>query len=51
MSGKPITKQQVKLYMSYRNQPKQTQVKAAAKAGFSESRGSSTNGTNMLCTA
>ena len=37
MSGKAITKQQVKLYMSYRNQPKQTQVKAAAKVGFSES--------------
>lgn len=36
MSGKPITQQQVKLYMSYIKKPKQTQLKAAAKAGFSE---------------
>ena len=36
MPGKPITQQQVKLYMSYRNQPKQSQAKAAAKAGISE---------------
>ncbi|MFT6896836.1 MAG: hypothetical protein ACJA13_001240 [Paraglaciecola sp.] len=36
MSGKPITLQQVKLYMSHRNQPNQSQGKAAAKAGFSE---------------
>jgi len=36
MPGISITKQQVKLYMSYRKQPKQTQLKAAAKAGFSE---------------
>jgi hypothetical protein len=36
MPGTSITKQQVKLYMSYRKQPEQTQVKAAAKAGFSE---------------
>ncbi|MFT5636999.1 MAG: DNA-binding XRE family transcriptional regulator, partial [Cognaticolwellia sp.] len=36
MPGTSITKQQVKLYMSYRKQPEKTQVKAAAKAGFSE---------------
>ncbi len=36
MSGKPITQQQVKLYMSYRNQPKQSQASSSAKAGFSE---------------
>lgn len=36
MSGKSITQQQVKLYMSYRNQPKQSQASSAAKAGFSE---------------
>lgn len=36
MHGKSITQQQVKLYMSYRNQPKQSQAKAAAKAGISE---------------
>lgn len=36
MPGKPITQQQVKLYMSYIKKPKQTQLKAAAKAGFSE---------------
>jgi hypothetical protein len=36
MSGKPITQQQVKLYMSNRNQPDQSQVSAAAKAGLSE---------------
>ncbi len=34
MSGTPITKQQVKLYMSYRN--KSSQAKAASKAGISE---------------
>jgi hypothetical protein len=34
MSGKSITQQQVKLYMSYRT--KQSQVKAAAKAGISD---------------
>ena len=34
MSGTPITLQQVKLYMSYRN--KSSQVDAAAKAGISE---------------
>lgn len=34
MSGKPITKQQVNLYMSYRQEL--NQVKAAAKAGISE---------------
>ena len=37
MSGKPITQQQVKLYMSNRNQPDQSQAKSAAKAGLSES--------------
>lgn len=36
MSGTSITNQQVKLYMSYRKESEQTQVKAAAKAGFSE---------------
>lgn len=36
MSGKPITQEQVKLYMSYRKNPKQSQVTSAAKAGFSE---------------
>ena len=36
MPGKLIKPQQVKLYMSHRNQPKQTQVKAAAKADISE---------------
>ena len=36
MSGKPITQQQVKLYMSNRNQPDQSQASAAAKAGLSE---------------
>jgi DNA-binding XRE family transcriptional regulator len=36
MSGKPITQQQVKLYMSYRNQPQQSQASAASKAGLSE---------------
>ena len=34
MSGKPITKQQVNLYMSYRKDHKQTT--AAAQAGMSE---------------
>lgn len=34
MSGKPITKQQVNLYMSYRQE--HNQVKAAAKVGISE---------------
>jgi hypothetical protein len=34
MSGKPITQQQVKLYMSYRK--KHSQVKSAAKASISE---------------
>lgn len=34
MSGKSITQQQVKLYMSYRT--KQSQMKAAAKAGISD---------------
>ncbi len=36
MSGKPINQQQVKLYMSCKKQPKQTQLTAATKAGFSE---------------
>lgn len=36
MSGKSITQEQVKLYMSYRKQPNQTQVSSAAKAGISE---------------
>jgi len=37
MPGKSINQQQVNLYMSYRKNPKHSQVKAAAKAGFSES--------------
>lgn len=36
MSGKPITQEQVNLYMSYQKSSKQTQASAAAKAGFSE---------------
>ena len=36
MPGKSITHTQVKLYMSYHKNPKQTQISAAAKAGFSE---------------
>jgi len=36
MPGKSITQQQVKLYMSYRKKPKQSQSTSAAKAGFSE---------------
>lgn len=36
MSGKSINQQQVKLYMSYRKQPNNTQLSAASKAGFSE---------------
>jgi hypothetical protein len=36
MTGKPITQQQVKLFMSYRNHPHHTQASAAAKAGISE---------------
>jgi len=36
MSGTSITREQVKLYMSHRKQPKHTQVSSAAKAGFSE---------------
>ena len=36
MPGKPITQQQVKLFMSYRIQPNHTQSSAAAKAGISE---------------
>jgi len=36
MSGKSITQEQVKLYMSHRKQPNQTQVSSAAKAGISE---------------
>ena len=36
MPGKPINQLQVKLYMSYRNQPNQSQSSAAAKAGFSQ---------------
>ncbi|MFK5855550.1 MAG: IS21 family transposase [Bacteroidota bacterium] len=36
MPGKPITKKQVKLYMSNRKNAKQLQVTSAAKAGFSE---------------
>jgi hypothetical protein len=36
MSGKPITQEQVNLYMSYQKNPKQSQASAAAKAGFSE---------------
>ena len=36
MSEKPITQQQVKLYMSNRTQPEQSQASATAKAGLSE---------------
>ena len=36
MPGKSITQNQVKLYMSNRKNPKQSQVTSAAKAGFSE---------------
>jgi len=36
MPGKPITQEQVNLYMSYRKNPKQLQATSAAKAGFSE---------------
>ena len=36
MPGKSINQLQVKLYMSYRNQPNQSQSSAAAKAGFSQ---------------
>ena len=36
MPGKSITPKQVQLYMSHRNQPKKTQVQAAAKADISE---------------
>ena len=36
MSGKSITSEQVKLYMSHRKQTDHTQVSSAAKAGFSE---------------
>jgi hypothetical protein len=36
MPGKPITQEQVNLYMSYQKNPKQTQASAAAKAGFSQ---------------
>ncbi len=36
MPGKHINQQQVNLYMSIRNNPDQSQVKAAAKAGISE---------------
>lgn len=36
MSGKPITQEQVNLYMSYQKNPKQSQISASAKAGFSE---------------
>ncbi len=36
MPGKSITHTQVKLYMSYRKNPKQSQISAAAKAGLSE---------------
>ena len=36
MPGKSITNEQVKLYMSYRKNPKQSQITSAAKAGFSE---------------
>lgn len=34
MPRKSINQQQVKLYMSYRIKPKQSQAKAAEKAGF-----------------
>jgi len=36
MPGKPITQEQVNLYMSYQKNSKQSQASAAAKAGFSE---------------
>ncbi len=36
MPGKSTTQEQVKLYMSYRKNPKQSQISSAAKAGFSE---------------
>jgi len=36
MPGKPITQEQVNLYMSYRKTPQQLQATSAAKAGFSE---------------
>lgn len=36
MPGKPINQQQVHLYMSYRKNPKHSQITAAAKAGMSE---------------
>jgi len=36
MPGKPITLEQVNLYMSYRKNPQQLQETSAAKAGFSE---------------
>jgi len=36
MPGKPITQEQVNLYMSYRKNSKQLQATSAAKAGFSE---------------
>jgi len=36
MPGKPITLEQVNLYMSYRKHPQQLQAISAAKAGFSE---------------
>lgn len=36
MPGKTINQLQVNLYMSYRNQPNQSQSSSAAKAGFSE---------------
>lgn len=36
MPGKPITQEQVNLYMSDRKNPQQLQATSAAKAGFSE---------------
>ncbi len=36
MSGKSITQEQVKLYMSHRKQPDHTQASSAAKAGISQ---------------
>ena len=36
MPGKPITQEQVNLYMSYRKTPQQLQATSAAKSGFSE---------------
>ncbi len=36
MPGKPITNEQVNLYMTYRKKPKKSQITSAAKAGFSE---------------